>query len=1017
MKLVLATYRPQIGTREELCELAAFFDPTSDRYRQIQSALLSNSGRAFFVDPATNLKYSLFIPDEQLLGGQDADEFEREPELPNLAQLKRNNWLLRKFITDANRVRTLSAQGNVPAALIVGRTGIGKSAVTDHLLGVDLESHTDNLGEAVIRVRDNYSQPYAEINMGLRANATGVNIFSLRDMILIDCPGSRDNSGDDDADVKNDIATTLVAKSAGSARIVYAMPLYSLTRAALTSPLPEFFTEAVSVYNDYDACPNSLLLLYINRTHRVVPLTTIVTILQDVVNELRGGGNADSNQVETFGNIASSAREHLQIADPLLSSGEPNVENRQAILASIRQLAPIPDPSRVLCTMNPPNRIFEFLSRHLLDIIIVMKLRISRHDACVKRIGGVNRDIDALRKQINQLSNSLQIAATDKQSEITKHRQSIDEITEEIRTLRQRNFDLNHEVRADENALFDNFTAKENDEVEYQTQAIHQQSEELTQLQLATAGLGLGAAAGALSRNGVAGLVIAVLSASAAAIRGQIPICRKTYSFNPEAPILRIAMDPLPDDSRWRNKRGGESKNSLDIDYYCTPDQPAHSSITVYIRNKNHRQFIEQREAQQNKIAGKKREISANTDRIQVLEMSIAAAEQTIDQITSDLQPQLASDGSRLSDLMRKLIELENLSAALEKIRRRLLDAFKSEMDIFASISIIKQQIMDVLCTYPLNNSEMEDVRHILDGISLYDQFVLMHNLASVPELIMPVMPFTAPAVSVVEQSSMATFKYPGIFSMMPVPSDGNCLFSAISDQLTRINYQPLLTHVELRQRVVEYMRAHLDQYGSHMRGGPDAYLERMSRDGAWGSELEIKALEAALQLRIQIIIRDDYCISASGDDSSPLIYLAYNGAQYYHSLVPTTNIADYSEHFKMTVFAHDGDSLLHSIAHQLLLMHQQYYSVGQLRRIVEDGAEGIENPLSKLAQELKIYIHVVKRVDNNDVYLTYGQISNPDVYVVSQGDNYYNSLVPNRWIQRTLEEDLGLGRQLSVVI
>jgi len=133
--------------------------------------------------------------------------------------------------------------------------------------------------------------------------------------------------------------------------------------------------------------------------------------------------------------------------------------------------------------------------------------------------------------------------------------------------------------------------------------------------------------------------------------------------------------------------------------------------------------------------------------------------------------------------------------------------------------------------------------------------------------------------------------------------------------------------------------------------------------------------------------------------------------------LVPTTNIADYSEHFKMTVFAHDGDSLLHSIAHQLLLMHQQYYSVGQLRRIVEDGAEGIENPLSKLAQELKIYIHVVKRVDNNDVYLTYGQISNPDVYVVSQGDNYYNSLVPNRWIQRTLEEDLGLGRQLSVVI
>lgn len=78
-----------------------------------------------------------------------------------------------------------------------------------------------------------------------------------------------------------------------------------------------------------------------------------------------------------------------------------------------------------------------------------------------------------------------------------------------------------------------------------------------------------------------------------------------------------------------------------------------------------------------------------------------------------------------------------------------------------------------------------------------------------------------------------------------PTPKDGNCLFHAMSDQLTRVG-KALQTASELRSGLVSYLRSNpTTPDGVHYRecinhGGWDTYLKRMSMDGGWGDWIAI---------------------------------------------------------------------------------------------------------------------------------------------------------------------------------
>lgn len=138
---------------------------------------------------------------------------------------------------------------------------------------------------------------------------------------------------------------------------------------------------------------------------------------------------------------------------------------------------------------------------------------------------------------------------------------------------------------------------------------------------------------------------------------------------------------------------------------------------------------------------------------------------------------------------------------------------------------------------------------------------------------------------------------------------DGNCLFNALSDQIFGDQHK----HAEIRDRVVDYMRANKDHYaqflgvlpGGAQRRNPkrkaagalssvdlaaptqaeidrqfENYLSTMGRGGTYGGNLEINAFSAAYNTDVKIYQADfAYMLSANGDDngSRPVAHIAYH--------------------------------------------------------------------------------------------------------------------------------------------
>lgn len=131
------------------------------------------------------------------------------------------------------------------------------------------------------------------------------------------------------------------------------------------------------------------------------------------------------------------------------------------------------------------------------------------------------------------------------------------------------------------------------------------------------------------------------------------------------------------------------------------------------------------------------------------------------------------------------------------------------------------------------------------------------------------------------------------------IASDGDCLYHAVADQCTRLRLPltVLPTNRTLRALAAKEMRAHQDAYAGFVDDGAVAFDEyvaqRVERAGAWGGQLELRALAKALHaditvhqahrapLRVPCADDDDNATATAASAAVPQLHVSYHAKQY----------------------------------------------------------------------------------------------------------------------------------------
>ena len=116
------------------------------------------------------------------------------------------------------------------------------------------------------------------------------------------------------------------------------------------------------------------------------------------------------------------------------------------------------------------------------------------------------------------------------------------------------------------------------------------------------------------------------------------------------------------------------------------------------------------------------------------------------------------------------------------------------------------------------------------------------------------------------------------------VKGDGNCLFRSVSEQIeeNENNYQ------EYRKKCVEYMKEKKEEFAPFLDEEQpiDEYIEKISKDGEWGGNLEIYALSMDLQANFYIyIFEQPIYVVKNWDEPKNNIMLTYHNGKHYNSL------------------------------------------------------------------------------------------------------------------------------------
>ena len=116
------------------------------------------------------------------------------------------------------------------------------------------------------------------------------------------------------------------------------------------------------------------------------------------------------------------------------------------------------------------------------------------------------------------------------------------------------------------------------------------------------------------------------------------------------------------------------------------------------------------------------------------------------------------------------------------------------------------------------------------------------------------------------------------------VKGDGNCLFRSVSEQIEEDENK----YQEYREKCVEYMKEKKEEFAPFLEEDQpiDEYIEKISKDGEWGGNLEIYALSMALHVNFYIYIYEQpIYVVKNWDDPKNNIMLTYHNGKHYNSL------------------------------------------------------------------------------------------------------------------------------------
>ena len=116
------------------------------------------------------------------------------------------------------------------------------------------------------------------------------------------------------------------------------------------------------------------------------------------------------------------------------------------------------------------------------------------------------------------------------------------------------------------------------------------------------------------------------------------------------------------------------------------------------------------------------------------------------------------------------------------------------------------------------------------------------------------------------------------------VGGDGNCLFRSVSEQVegNESHYK------EYREKCINYMKENKDEFAPFIEDDVpiDKYIEKMSKNGEWGGNLEIYALSKLLEANFYIYIYEHpMYVVKNFEKPKKNVMLTYHDGKHYNSL------------------------------------------------------------------------------------------------------------------------------------
>ena len=120
-------------------------------------------------------------------------------------------------------------------------------------------------------------------------------------------------------------------------------------------------------------------------------------------------------------------------------------------------------------------------------------------------------------------------------------------------------------------------------------------------------------------------------------------------------------------------------------------------------------------------------------------------------------------------------------------------------------------------------------------------------------------------------------------YYVVEVKGDGNCLFRSVSEQIEgdENNYK------QYRERCVDYIIQNKDDFVPFLDEDEpfDNYIEKISKDGEWGGNLELYALSMALEANFCIYIYNQPCyVIKNWETPKYNIFLSYHNGKHFNS-------------------------------------------------------------------------------------------------------------------------------------